>query len=376
VNVGFSLKHGQRFHPFIYIHTLVGANFPIQAWLKVSFHWYNILVSVGSSFKLVEDLIHFYTNGCWFFIQASWRFHSLMHAHWWGLVCCFSFIQDFVYKNVTCLIKILDWVMMIFVVPPSVYTLRMHNWFDYKNWSKTTKMLFFHLDWAITLNKSILILPYSIFFLLIKWWLFWLVEWNNKIWVANLFKMKKCDSFFKINLWNNNNKFIHLLTIHSYLPTLLCTYIYIYIHRMCIYFNIYIYWYMLVTKIEPWSKYLNANALFRLAITWLCNIMCQITNITCFPQIILQIKILTCIFFLSFCSNEANENEFLNDFQGSTYIINKHTQIQFIWRNMLFYFVIKQLNKYFFKKNMFSLLDLYLPTHLPTTYILTSYLPI
>ncbi len=113
---------------YIYIHTLVGANFPIQAWLKVSFHWYNILVSVCSSFKLVEDLIHFYTNGCWFFIQASWRFHSLMHAHWWGLVCCFSFIQDFVYKNVICLIKILDWVMMIFVVPPSVYTLRILIW--------------------------------------------------------------------------------------------------------------------------------------------------------------------------------------------------------------------------------------------------------
>ncbi len=41
---------------------------------------------------------------------------------------------------------------------------------------------------------------------------------------------------------------------------------------------------MLVTKIEPWSKYLNTNALFQLAITCLCNKMCQITNITHFPK--------------------------------------------------------------------------------------------
>jgi hypothetical protein len=60
-------------------------------------------------------------------------------------------------------------------------------------------------------------------------WLFWLVEWKQQNLGSKFVKMKKCDSFFKINLWNNNSEFIQLLTIHSYLPTLLCIYTYVYI---------------------------------------------------------------------------------------------------------------------------------------------------
>lgn len=178
--------------------------------------------------------------------------------------------------------------------------------------------------------------------------------------------------FFLMNLWNNNNKFIHLLTIHSYLRTLLCTCMYMYIHKMCIYFNIYITWYMLVTKFEPWSKYLNANALFQIATTRLCNIMCQITNIKCFPQIILQIKIFTCIFFSVFVQMKKMKMNSWMIFKDLHIKINKHTQIQFMWRNILFYFVIKQLKKKI--QNFFFFITWFILAYPPTNYIHTNFL--